>query len=185
MRSVLLRGGLCLLLVSASSALADESLPEFVFGGEIIEASPAAIAPPVTRLEVRKSERRLILYSGEEPVAEYEVALGSTPTGPKQRQGDGRTPEGRYTIDWRKPNSDFHRALHISYPNAQDLRRARERGHDPGGSIMIHGLPNGMGVIGTAHTLADWTDGCIAVTNYEIEEIWEWVPDGAPIDIFP
>ena len=115
----------------------------------------------------------------------YEVALGSDPVGPKQRVGDGRTPEGRYVLDWRSRRSDHHRSIHLSYPNAADRARAEAAGVDPGGGIMIHGLPNGLGEIGAAHRAGDWTDGCIAVTNEEIEQIWDLVPDGTPIEIVP
>jgi len=164
-----------------ASADALEALPDFELG---VVLGPES-EPDVDRIRVFKSERRLILLSGDLPVYEYEVALGGDPTGPKREQGDERTPEGEYVIDSRKTESDFHLALHISYPNAEDRRRARKRGVDPGGAIMIHGLPNGFGLIGAAHTLVDWTDGCIAVTNEEIEEIWRRVADGVAIEIRP
>ena len=145
------------------------------------------LPPGVTadRVVVEKAARRLTLLRGDSPLKEYRVALGREPVGAKQVEGDRRTPEGRYTIDWRKLDSDYHLALHISYPNAQDSARARKRGESPGGSIMIHGLPNGLGWIGSAHRATDWTDGCIAVTDAEIEEIWAAVPDGTPIEIRP
>lgn len=148
----------------------------------------AQTLPPGTvadRIIVEKGKRTLSLYRGEKVLKSYKIALGKNPVGPKQREGDGRTPEGRYVIDFRKADSQFHRALHISYPNAEDRRRARERGVQPGGAIMIHGLPNGRGAIGAAHRLRDWTDGCIAVTNEEIEEIWRAVPNGTTIVIRP
>ncbi len=134
---------------------------------------------------VDKSERRLTLMSGGREVRSYDIALGPSPEGHKQQEGDGRTPEGRYVIDWRNVNSAFHRSLHISYPNAGDRARARRRGVDPGGAIMIHGLPNGMGTLGGLHVASDWTLGCIAVTSEEIEEIWRVVRDGTPIEIGP
>ncbi|WP_186400748.1 murein L,D-transpeptidase family protein [Stappia sp. P2PMeth1] len=135
---------------------------------------------------VEKAERRLHLVDAAGTVLKsYTIALGRDPIGPKQREGDGRTPEGRYTIDWRNPNSAYHLSLHISYPDAADRRRAAERGEDPGGMIMIHGLRNGLGWLGALHHYADWTDGCIAVTNEEIEEIWRLVPNGTPIEIRP
>jgi murein L,D-transpeptidase YafK len=115
----------------------------------------------------------------------YKVALGSDPLGAKVQEGDHKTPEGSYLLDRRNPNSQFHRALHISYPNAQDRERSRKQGVAPGGDIMLHGLPNGYGAVGAAHRLRDWTDGCIAVTDEEIEEIWKLVPDGTPIEIRP
>ena len=113
------------------------------------------------------------------------VALGTGGLAPKDRQGDGRTPEGHYVIDARIPASHYHKALHVSYPNAQDRLRATRLGVAPGGDIMIHGLPNGRGAIGSAHRLYDWTLGCIAVTDNEIDEIWTLVPTGTPVEIRP
>jgi len=132
-----------------------------------------------------KAERRLLLFRGEQLLAAYRVALGSQPEGPKERRGDGRTPEGRYLLDRRQDQSGFHRAIHISYPSPRDRARAAAAGVSPGGGIMIHGLPNGLGDIGADHTAGDWTDGCIAVTNREMDEIWQAVPDGTPIEILP
>jgi murein L,D-transpeptidase YafK len=137
------------------------------------------------RIVVEKAARRLSLYRRNRLLKTYSIALGRDPKGHKQREGDGRTPEGVYRIDSRKRNSTFHRALHISYPNAEDRRRARERGASPGGAIMIHGLPRGLAAVGKSHLLRDWTEGCIAVTNAEIEEIWRVVPNGTPIEIRP
>ena len=134
---------------------------------------------------VNKEARTLTLYREDAVLKSYRIALGRNPNGHKEQQGDSRTPEGRYVIDSRNTASKFHRALHISYPNQEDRRRARARGVKPGGDIMIHGLPNGMGVVGQAHRLRDWTDGCIAVTNEEIEEIWRLVPNGTRIEIRP
>ena len=137
------------------------------------------------RIVVEKAVRRLTLFDGTRPLKTYHVALGRTPIGPKEQDGDQRTPEGSYLIDRHKPDSAFHLALHISYPNPTDLARAHERGIAPGGDIMIHGLPNGRGWIGKWHRLHDWTSGCIAVTNAQIEEIWRKVPDGTAIEIRP
>jgi murein L,D-transpeptidase YafK len=137
------------------------------------------------RVVVEKRARTLSLYRRDKLLKTYKIALGRNPVGHKEREGDSRTPEGTYVIDSRKADSKFHRALHISYPNVEDRRRARERGVSPGGAIMIHGLPNGAGAIGAAHRLRDWTDGCIAVTNEEIEEIWRVVPNGTAIVIRP
>lgn len=134
---------------------------------------------------ILKAQRRLVLVKDDKPLKSYGVALGKNPKGAKDRQGDGRTPEGSYRVDFRKDNSDFHRALHISYPNAEDIKRAEQRGVSPGGAIMVHGMKNGYGWIGNLHRFVDWTDGCIAVTNREIEEIWRAVPDGAEIEIRP
>jgi murein L,D-transpeptidase YafK len=134
---------------------------------------------------VLKGERRLILRRGEVEIAAYDIALGFEPEGHKRREGDGRTPEGRYVIDWRNPRSAFHLSLHISYPGAADSAAAAEAGESPGGMIMIHGLPPGLRWLGAAHALRDWTAGCIAVTSEEIEEIWRLVPDGTSIEIRP
>lgn len=135
------------------------------------------------RVVVEKRARTLSVFRGNVLLKTYKVALGPNPRGHKQREGDGRTPEGIYTIDFRKRDSAFHRALHISYPNAADRQSARRRRVSPGGGIMVHGLPNGIGAMGKAHLLRDWTNGCIAVTNEEIEELWRVVPNGTPIEI--
>ncbi|MDH5750668.1 MAG: L,D-transpeptidase family protein [Rhodospirillales bacterium] len=132
---------------------------------------------------VLKSERRLVLFRNGTPLKSYRVALGRSPRGAKTRQGDGRTPEGVYVLDWRNRKSRFYRSIHVSYPGPADRDRARREGVSPGGDIMIHGLPNGRGAIGPDHTRWDWTDGCIAVTNAEIDEIWSLVDDGTPIEI--
>jgi murein L,D-transpeptidase YafK len=118
-------------------------------------------------------------------IRSYRIALGRNPIGPKLCRGDGKTPEGTYTISGRNAASAYHKSLRISYPNAADQQRAKQRGLDPGGDIMIHGLPNGQGFIGPAHRLIDWTDGCIAVTDAEIEEIWRLVPNGTPVQVNP
>ena len=151
---------------------------------------PIPTPPPpahsiVNRILVEKKARRLTLFSNNKPIKIYEIALGRQPEGPKQFQGDNKTPEGRYVIDSRKRNSSYHRALHISYPNPKDAAFAAKQKKSAGGDIMIHGLPNGMGTLGPFHRLRDWTAGCIAVTNAEIEEIWRAVPDGTPIEIRP
>lgn len=147
--------------------------------------SPLPDGVVADRVVVRKAARELDLYDGDEVLRTYSVALGAEPTGPKTRKRDGRTPEGRYLIDYRKEDSAFHRALHISYPRADQVAAARLRGEPPGGLIMIHGLPNGRAWIGRLHRVSDWTTGCIAVTNDEIEELWRVVPNGTRIEIQP
>ena len=134
---------------------------------------------------VEKSLRRLTVFAGGLPLRTYDVALGRVPSGPKLQIGDFRTPEGLYYIDARNPQSQFHRGLHVSYPNAQDLARARAMGVDTGGDIMIHGLPNGQAQYAPTHRALDWTSGCVAVTNEEIEELWDSVPLGTPVRIVP
>ena len=137
------------------------------------------------RVVVNKRKRELVLLNNGQVLKTYRVSLGREPAGPKRRQGDGKTPEGIYTINGRNNRSAFHRSLRISYPSAEDRARARREGVDPGGDIMIHGLKNGLGWIGKGHLAFDWTEGCIAVTNEEIEEIWRLVPDGTPVQIKP
>lgn len=144
-----------------------------------------AIENPVDRIVVLKSKRSMTLYKGQTVVRQYEVSLGPEPVGAKTRQGDHRTPEGTYTISGRNPRSQYYRSLRISYPNRKDRERARRLGVSPGGDIMIHGLPNGKGFLGKAHLQWDWTDGCIAVTNEEMDEIWRMVANGTMIVIEP
>lgn len=150
------------------------------------EHQTASISPgTANRILVEKSKRTMTLFCDAKKVRAYSISLGPNPEGHKQEEGDGRTPEGIYWIDWRNRLSKYHLSLHISYPNAEDIRSAGARGVSPGGDIMIHGLPNGAGIAGTAHLAMDWTAGCIAVTNAEIEEIWAAVPDGAEVEILP
>jgi murein L,D-transpeptidase YafK len=145
----------------------------------------AASAEHADRIIVFKSQRRLVLMNAGKEIRTYKVSLGPSPIGPKTRQGDHKTPEGVYVIDSRNAASHFYRALHVSYPNQADRARARKLGVSPGGEIMVHGLPNGYGSLGKAHLLHDWTDGCIAVTNEEMDEIWKLVPVGTRIEIRP
>ncbi|MBZ2169644.1 MULTISPECIES: murein L,D-transpeptidase family protein [Marinobacter] len=148
-------------------------------------ASSQAESLDISQVLVRKGERRLYLMDGERVVKSYRVSLGDNPEGHKLYEGDERTPEGDYVLDWRNASSDFYKSIHISYPNEQDREQARAWGQDPGGSIMIHGLPNEVGDMAFAYRGLDWTDGCIAVTNEEMDEIWQLVADGTPIRIVP
>lgn len=140
---------------------------------------------PVDRILIEKSARRLTLISQGEALKTYKIALGGNPVGPKERQGDHKTPEGSYVIDGRNRDSRYHLSLHISYPNETDRKRARELGVSPGGDIMIHGIKNGFSWVGDAHSKIDWTKGCIAVTDEEIEEIANVVPNGTIVEIRP
>jgi murein L,D-transpeptidase YafK len=133
---------------------------------------------------VVKSSHTLMLLARGRVLKEYRVALGRA-NGAKDHMGDHRTPEGEYVIDQKNAKSRFHLALHISYPNAGDSKRAKAEGLDPGNAIMLHGVQNGFGWLGQLQHDVDWTDGCIAVTNSEIEEIWRLVPEGTPIEIKP
>lgn len=137
------------------------------------------------KILIEKEERRMTLFSKGEVLKTYNIALGGNPIGPKERQGDNKTPEGTYTIDSRNRDSRYHLALRLSYPNERDKKRARELGVPPGGDIMIHGLKKGFAAVGDAHAAVDWTKGCIAVTNEEIEEIAQLAPDGTVVEITP
>jgi murein L,D-transpeptidase YafK len=142
-------------------------------------------AVDISRVLVRKSERRLYLMADDQVVKSYRISLGDNPQGHKLYEGDERTPEGDYTLDWRNASSDFYKSIHISYPSAKDRELAHAWGLNPGGSIMIHGLPNEAGDMAFAYQGLDWTDGCIAVTNEEMDEIWQLVSNGTPIRILP
>jgi lipoprotein-anchoring transpeptidase ErfK/SrfK len=148
-------------------------------------ASDTPVPVVADSIVVEKARHTLTLYNRGEPVRIYFVALGKHPVGPKISQGDGRTPEGIYHIAGHNPESKYHLSLMVSYPNEKDLAAAHARGLSTGGDIMIHGLPDQFASYGSAHRQTDWTLGCIAVTNAEIEEIWSAVPDGATIQIKP
>lgn len=145
----------------------------------------AASPPTVDRVKVDKSERRLWLMRGDTIVASFPIALGGNPIGHKQREGDRRTPEGRYVLDFRKRDSAFFRALHVSYPDAADIERAKRAGVPPGGAIMIHGQPNGMGALAAVTQRRDWTDGCIALSNEDMQRVWDLVRVPTPVEIVP
>lgn len=151
----------------------------------IAPAVPAGATEKVDQVVVMKKARRMTLLSAGRVVRAYTISLGDNPRGHKTRQGDERTPEGLYKIDYRNLNSRYHLSLHISYPNAADRERAAALGVDPGGMIMIHGSPNHWQWAEGVLKQRDWTNGCIAVSNAEIEEIWELVADGTPIEIKP
>lgn len=150
----------------------------------LVCALACAAEQKVDRVLVLKKKHTMYLLHQGTVVKTYAIALGLGGLKPKRRDGDERTPEGLYTIDGRNPNSDYHRALHISYPNRVDRARARRRGVRPGGDIMIHGLPNDV-PDGVAPAVHDWTAGCIAVTNRDIEEIYGLVSDGTAVEIRP
>ena len=150
------------------------AVPAGAFAGERID-----------RIVVEKARHTMTLLAQGQAVRRYAVSLGRGGLERKSREGDNRTPEGIYRIDSRNPNSAYHLALHVSYPDARDSAAAEKRGEKPGGDIMIHGIRNGMGWVGALHRLVDWTAGCIAVTDGEIEEIWRLVSDGTPVEIRP
>jgi len=145
----------------------------------------AQSATKVDRIVVEKSKRTLTLMDRRKAVKTYKVALGGQPVGAKDRQGDHKTPEGIYSVDAKNPNSQFYKALHISYPNQADRANARKLGVSPGGDVEIHGLGSKWGWLGAKHRLTDWTDGCVALTNEEIDEIYPLVKVGTPVEIRP
>ena len=147
--------------------------------------SRAEEAVQADRIVVLKGERRLLLMRDGEIMKSYWVALGRNPTGHKVEQGDGRTPEGLYRIEERSEDSLYYRSMRISYPSGADRARAQELGVDPGGNILIHAVPDGFEPTGPGVRMIDWTNGCIAVTNADMDDIWTRVPDGVPVEIRP
>jgi murein L,D-transpeptidase YafK len=149
--------------------------------------APANIAqlPQATEVVVLKSKRRLELWQGKRLLRAYPVSLGLNPYGHKEQEGDFRTPEGRYILDARNPRSEFFLSIRVSYPDARDVARARAAGVPPGGLIMIHGLPNEPRWPPEHYAREDWTDGCIALNNADMMEVWMLVADGTPINIRP
>ena len=137
----------------------------------------------VDLVKVDKSERKMYLLDGEKVVKQYDVAFGANPKGHKQQEGDERTPEGSYTLDYKKEDSSFYRAMHISYPNAQDRANAKQLGVSPGGFIMVHGQRNWLGWLAPLMQPFNWTDGCIALTNSEMDEFMRLVQVGTEIQI--
>lgn len=160
-----------------------------IFTAVLVLCAPAALADPLVErvadspdlVVVLKADRVMYLYRDGIPIREYSIQLGKAPTGHKVRQGDKRTPEGAYLLDWRNPDSRFYKSIHINYPNPRDLRRVGGTGIDPGGQIMIHGQPS----YDTIEREGDWTDGCIAVSNEAMDELWEIIPQDTPIHIYP
>ena len=147
----------------------------------------AADLPPAKadKILILKKDHVLQLLKDGKPFKEYRVALGPHVEGAKTQQGHGKTPEGTYFIDSRNAQSQFHRSLHVSYPNPQDVANAKAKHVNPGGDIFIHGLPPKYAFVGAAHRVHDWTLGCIAVTDAEIDEIWKLVANGTPVEIRP
>ena len=150
-----------------------------------LAASAPAEPQKADRILILKSERKLTLFKDGRSLKTYQVALGGSPEGDKQCQGDERTPEGTYRIDLKNPASRYHLSLRISYPDAADRAEARRRRCPPGGDIFIHGLGKGFAYLGKLHRATDWTLGCVAVTNEEIEEIWKAVEVGTVVEIRP
>jgi murein L,D-transpeptidase YafK len=172
MRTIVVLGLAAMLLLAPLHGPAQAQIPHF-------ESRKADL------VIVRKSARSLQLIRAGEVIKSYRIALGRDPAGPKRQEGDGRTPEGVYTLDWRNSHSNFYRSIHVSYPREGDDQHAERWGVSPGGLIMLHGLPNGVPADRVGHPYVDWTDGCIALTNEEIDEIWAQVEDGTTIIIYP
>lgn len=150
----------------------------------LTSAADASGTIQADKVVVIKNEKLLLLLRNGKILKSYRVAVGRK-SGRRVRQGDNRTPEGRYVIDGRNPSSSYYKALHISYPNASDVSNARKLGVSPGGEVLIHGLPSGFEDLGASHADLNWTRGCIAVSNEEMDEIWELVADGTPVRIVP
>jgi murein L,D-transpeptidase YafK len=162
------------------------TLLSFVFMfGRCAAKSTTAEGERADRIVVEKSARKMTLMHGTKVLKAYKVALSREPVGAKEREGDHKVPEGKYVVDLKNAHNRFHLALHISYPNADDRVKARKLGVRPGGNIEIHGLDGKYAWVGSLQRQIDWTDGCIAVTNPEIDEIWPMVPVGTPVEIRP
>lgn len=144
-----------------------------------------ALGNDIDYVLVNKSEMKMYLLSKGEKMKEYSIALGAKPKGHKQQEGDEKTPEGKYLLDYKKSDSAFYKAIHISYPNEKDKANAKENGVSPGGFIMIHGQKNGLGWLSWISQNFNWTNGCIAVTNEEMDEIWSLINVGTSIEIQP
>lgn len=145
----------------------------------------APSTPAVDAVRVLKSKRTLQLLSGGKVVRQFKVALGGQPVGPKRREGDMKTPEGHFLLDYKKADSAFHKAIHVSYPGPADHARARKAGVSPGGMIMIHGQKNGYGHLAALTQRSDWTNGCIALTDADMDAVWQAVEAGTPIELRP
>ena len=174
------------LAILAVSSLSGCGLFDFLF--QEPEPEPEPEPHEVTLIEIHKSERRMFLFDGEEPISEHKISLGFAPEGHKEKEGDGKTPVGEYVIDRRNPQSLFFLSLGISYPREEDIKRAEELGEKPGGDIFIHGQPNyihGLPNNSKFKIAGDWTQGCVAVSNAEMLKIYNSVEIGTPVHIFP
>ncbi|MEW5838266.1 MAG: L,D-transpeptidase family protein [Pseudomonadota bacterium] len=141
--------------------------------------------PTITLVRVSKENNNLQLLANEEVVREFHVVFGATPKGHKMQEGDEKTPEGSYTLDYKNPNSAFYKSIHISYPNAKDIASAKARGVKPGGQVMIHGQKNGLGWLAFISQHFNWTNGCVALSNADMDIVWALVKEGTPIEILP
>ena len=151
----------------------------------LVATSVCATQQKADLVRVVKSESRLYLLRDDQVFGSYNVVFGANPKGHKEREGDERTPEGRYYLTYKNPNSAFHLSIHVSYPNAEDREHARQLGVDPGGDIMIHGQKNGKEWLSRFSRFVNWTDGCIALSNSDMDEVWDAIDAGIPIEIEP
>lgn len=183
-RLLLIAVGLGLVVIGGSLVISD-TIRAFVsrHSFDEINSRPIAANTVIDKVFVDKSKRTLQLMSGNNVIRTYRIALGASPVGHKQQEGDQRTPVGTYILDYKNENSIAHRSIHISYPNAADKAHAEQLGISPGGDIMIHGQMNGFGHLAVINQQRNWTDGCIAVTNKEMDEIMHNVALGVPIEI--
>lgn len=178
--------GAAALCAFAPGAAANDTMPERPpAASEPAALVPLSELPSADRVVVRKGERKLYLMSGDHVLRSYRISLGLNPVGHKEQEGDFRTPEGTYRLTRRNPQSDYFLSIQVSYPSDRDKRRARGLRVPPGGQIMIHGLPNQLRHSPQYYETRDWTDGCIAVSNADMLEIWLLTPDNAPIEILP
>jgi murein L,D-transpeptidase YafK len=171
------------IIVTSLTSIAVCALAFYLYAHRNWQPLPAGTA--IDRIVVEKSPKRLSIFRDGNHIKSYQIALGRNPVGAKQEEGDMKTPEGIYKIDSRNAQSSFHLALHISYPSDEDDKCAAARGVSAGSDIMIHGIQNGRGWIGAFHRWTDWTAGCIALTDEEIEELWRVAPDGTTVEIRP
>ncbi len=148
-------------------------------------SSLACAEPFADLVRVSKTEHKLQVFSAGKVLHEFKVSLGRNPNGHKTQEGDGKTPEGTYSLDYKKSDSAFHKAIHISYPNANDIAVAKSRGVNPGGQVMIHGQKNGFGWLSFVSQRFDWTNGCIALSNDDMETLWILVREGTSVEILP
>jgi len=156
-------------------------IPFYLFSSSLSDTNSSI--KYATKVIVDKSDRKLYLFYHNQLIASYHISLGRYPKGPKRVEGDKKTPEGKYVLDFKKENSSYYRAIHISYPNSSDIEYAKKLGKSPGGAIMIHGQPNGWGWLSPIMQRFDWTSGCIALSNKDMDEIWKLVKLGTPIII--
>lgn len=156
-----------------------------LLGLSFVPAAEATDFPAAEKIVVEKANRKLHLFKDGTPFRSFDIALGMYPDGDKLTEGDQKTPEGTYRLDARNPDSDFFLSIHISYPNSRDVRESRDKGLDPGGQIMIHGQPNDPTFSEAFYAKEDWTNGCIAVSNSDMIDIWLMTSNDTPIEILP